>query len=273
MASKKTNSKTTKAKKNPPLKEVRKASSTTKTAPLQETAIVVSKAEVVDPNEGAAQMEELESYEKIVFNGVVAAYESGAALETIREKKLYRARGYSRFEDYVKKFFEISKVYAYRLINYNRIRALLGEDKSTRVTERLLRPLSSIEEEEDVKRLWNRAKTDSNEELPNSKVLAKVVADFHKAQKNEKAMEKAIKDDAKGFFSKTLCRRIRIDSVKNSTDFIVKAANSSAQRLQSLYADFSPHFKFDAEAKKQLIAQVEKWQQAELQDFRSKING
>lgn len=62
-----------------------------------------------------ADAERLESLEQVIEKHLHAFYEVGCALREIKEEKLYRVLGYSRFEDYCIDRWDIRKSHAQRL--------------------------------------------------------------------------------------------------------------------------------------------------------------
>ena len=247
-------------------------SETTKTV----SAEIVESTNTISSKQGELQGTEeenarLKAMETKFINGISTVCEMGLALTTIRDEKLYKARGYKTFGAYVKKIFEISRVYAYRLIGFNRVRGLLGEPKNVKIPELLVRPLASIEGDEDVKILWAKAK--GNDPIPSYEKLASVVTSFKKNQKAKKVKDKKATDSNETFDSPTLHKRINVSSVTDAVEYIIEAAEGRVSHLSALYNEFSPFFNFKTEAREKLIAAVKEWQKAELDDFSSKISG
>lgn len=216
----------------------------------------------------------LNKYEKIVVNGTIAAYAVGEALQKIREKKLYKNRFFARenrpfrtFEEYVKNIFTVSRMHAYRLIAYHYVSNLIGETANTQIPERLVRPLTSIKDEEAVKQLWKKAKAESSSKIPSSETLTAVVKEYKDAERIAKTEKKKAQCSEDDFFSELLQKKV---TTEDPIAFIIAEAEKAKkriERLQALYVDFQSHFAFSADDKKKLLEKVKEWQKADFFAF------
>jgi hypothetical protein len=80
---------------------------------------------------------ELEQCEKIIEKGII---EVGNELASIRDKRLYKARGYTSFETYCQERWNFSIAYSNRMIQASQVVALLQENPA---------PIGATEEEGD----------------------------------------------------------------------------------------------------------------------------
>lgn len=222
----------------------------------------------------------LKDLEDIVIKGIIGAYAMGDTLKKIRDKKLYKYRFYAEknrpfntFEEYIKTIFTISKMHAYRLIAYHYVRNLIGETANTKIPERLVRPLTSIKDGDTVKKLWKQAKKQSHGDLPTSDTLSVIVHEYKASERNAKTEKKKAKCTEDDFFSELLQKKISTDDPLAFMVAEAEKAKKKIERLQALYVDFQTHYEFSAEAQKQLIQTVEKWQKADLDEFTNAILG
>src|SRR5262249_22606925 len=95
----------------------------------------------------------LEQCEEVIERGIATFVVVGAALLAIRQRKLYRDAGYTRFEDYCRERWSLSGRHAERLMSASAIVERLKSRPSGRLlppTEAHARPLSGLCEEEQV---------------------------------------------------------------------------------------------------------------------------
>lgn len=163
------------------------------------------KADIVECEVGQLQgdkatQKKLVELETVFINGIATVCEMGRVLAEIRDGGYYRARGYKTFEAYVKRFFDISRTYAYRLINHNRVCNLIGRTDDVRLTESYLRQLATIHDDSAVAQIWEEAKGDS-EENPTASVIAEKVAAYK--QKLKKSKQKGKQFSAEKFLEQS----------------------------------------------------------------------
>lgn len=221
----------------------------------------------------------LQQLETIVIKGTVAAYAVGEALAKIRDKELYKNRQYkgrtfNTFEEYCKNFFTISRIHAYRLIAYHFVRGIIGESADQKIPERLVRPLATIKDEEDLKGLWRKAKQGTRNKLPDYKKLAEVVSAYKKERRETRIQEKIAQNNEGRFFSKILNAYVNTeDLTEDVAAYIIEKSNHDILRLQALCAEFKTHISLSDSNKKELLATVKEWQKAVWDKFSSMVNG
>jgi ParB family chromosome partitioning protein len=95
-----------------------------------------------------AEKTRLTQLEKIIQRGLNTFIDVGAALTEIRTQKLYRQE-YGTFEEYCQRKWNMGRAHANRLIEavgiYNRCKGIL-EPMGAKVNERILRPLTGLDE-------------------------------------------------------------------------------------------------------------------------------
>lgn len=69
----------------------------------------------------------LDELEKVIEHGFETFIETGKAIAEIHEDKLYLKRGYSTFDDYMKRRWGWSRSFGYRQINGARIGGYLSD--------------------------------------------------------------------------------------------------------------------------------------------------
>lgn len=88
-------------------------------------------AEELIPDEASFTAEEKADFKRLdsqVRKGFSAFIEAGKALVAIQERRLWRAGGYSTWEDYCREVAGLSKSYAHRIIQATKIAIELGEE-------------------------------------------------------------------------------------------------------------------------------------------------
>lgn len=208
-------------------------------------------------------------YEKQIEEGAIGYFAAGFALEEIQKQKLYRCRGCKSFAEYCKRRFDISRSYGYRLIAYNRVHKLLGED-SKKIPERLLRPLNGLAGE-DIEKVWTEAKRESHAEIPSFEKLKELADDYKAELKQKRQNEKKAKCKENEFFSVVLNRNVKLSEVQNPVGFIIEKSKENIEKLTQFYKDFSAHIEFSEDQRKALKNQVIEWQNKILKDFSTEI--
>ena len=114
------------------------------------------------------QLEELEEMERTIINGIQTFMSVGTCLAEISKRKLYKLRGFSSFGEYCEVQFNISRSHGYRQIAHAVTCQNIGENPAG-IPEKVIRPLTRIDDPETAKRLWLEAKAESTHEIPTSK--------------------------------------------------------------------------------------------------------
>ena len=115
-----------------------------------------------------ADMAELEQLEKTIFTGIETFLSVGVCLAEISKRKLYKLRGFSSFGEYCEVQFNISRSHGYRQIAHAVTCQNIGENPAC-IPEKVLRPLTKIDDPETAQRLWQKVKAESQHEIPTSK--------------------------------------------------------------------------------------------------------
>ena len=146
-----------------------------------------------------SKMQELETLEKTIQHGMEACASAFEALLQIRDKELYKLRGYESFADYCRSELHIGKSQAYRLIKHMVTCKALNVP-SDAVSEKVTRSLSGIKDKEEQRKVWEEAITENGGKYPASRVMEQKVKDHIRKQKAEQEQptpvpEKAAADD------------------------------------------------------------------------------
>ena len=128
----------------------------------------------------AVEVQSLEHYERIIAQGIKTFVEVGHALVIIRDERLYRG-SYGTFEDYLRQRWDLSRPYAYQLIDA----AVVVENVSAvadivPVNEAQARPLTGLAPEQQ-REVWQQAV----ETAPPSGITAKHVQETVKMVKTD----------------------------------------------------------------------------------------
>ena len=115
-----------------------------------------------------ADMAELEQLEKTIFTGIETFLSVGVCLAEISKRKLYKLRGFSSFGEYCESQFNISRSHGYRQIAHAVTCQNIGENPAY-IPEKVVRPLTKIDDPETAQRLWQEVKAESPHEIPTSK--------------------------------------------------------------------------------------------------------
>jgi len=126
---------------------------------------------------------EFKRLDKIVCKGVKAFMECGKALIEIREKNLWRAGGWTTWEDYCGQVTGLSKSYASRIINATRVASdLSGKlpigNSISPVSESQVRPLLKLAEPDLQAQAWISAVEKSAGNQPTANVVQEVVLEI-----------------------------------------------------------------------------------------------
>ena len=126
----------------------------------------------------AVEVQTLEHYERIIAQGIKTFVEVGHALVIIRDERLYR-ESYGTFEDYLRQRWDLSRPYAYQLIDAAQVvDAVSATADIVPVNEAQARPLTRLAPEQQAE-VWQEAvKT-----APAGKVTAKHVQETVKRAK------------------------------------------------------------------------------------------
>ena len=112
-----------------------------------------------------------------------AFYEAGLALQTLRDKRLWRAT-HNSFKEYCQDRFCYSRDYAYKLIDTVEIsktvygdvdNCLQSETIVLATAESQLRPLKQLKEPEQQRQAWARAVEKAGGKVPTAKIVREVV--------------------------------------------------------------------------------------------------
>ncbi len=123
-----------------------------------------------------AEQDELTQCETVIRQGLDTFVQVGQALETIRDKKLYRL-DYSTFEEYCQAKWDFSRVRASQLISSTQVYNNLltsGLQNNLPTSERPLRPLASLSPEQQVT-AYETAVEMADDKPPTSKQVDKAV--------------------------------------------------------------------------------------------------
>jgi N6-adenosine-specific RNA methylase IME4 len=126
--------------------------------------------------------QDLERLEIIIEKGLGTFVDVGVALMQIRDAKLYKAGGYSRFNDYTKERWGFTKQYAGNLMRGAQTQKLLEGKTETIVsvlptTETQVRPLTSLEPEQQVE-VWERAVENAGGRIPTEKEVRAAIIEL-----------------------------------------------------------------------------------------------
>ena len=113
-------------------------------------------------------MEELEQLERTIVSGLETFKAVDLSLAEIHNRRLYKLRGFSDFGEYCESQFNISRSHGYRQIAHAVICQNIGENPAY-IPEKVVRPLTKIDDPETAQRLWQEVKAESPHEIPTSK--------------------------------------------------------------------------------------------------------
>ncbi len=120
--------------------------------------------------------EQLEALEQIIDANIKAFYEVGRALKEIRDQKLYKLLGYSRFEDYCVERWDMHQGHARRLQAASMVVDNLKLDGNEFLpnSERQIRPMTVLTPEQQ-KQVWGRVLEDAPIVLEKPKISSRLV--------------------------------------------------------------------------------------------------
>ncbi|MBO7328351.1 MAG: hypothetical protein J6W00_06235 [Lentisphaeria bacterium] len=113
-------------------------------------------------------MEELEQLERTIVSGLETFKAVDLSLAEIHNRRLYKLRGFSDFGEYCESQFNISRSHGYRQIAHAVTCQNIGENPAY-IPEKVVRPLTKIDDPETAQRLWQEVKVESPHEIPTSK--------------------------------------------------------------------------------------------------------
>ena len=113
-------------------------------------------------------MEELEQLERTIVSGLETFKAVDLSLAEIHNRRLYKLRGFSDFGEYCESQFNISRSHGYRQIAHAVTCQNIGENPAY-IPEKVVRPLTKIDDPETAQRLWQEVKAESPHEIPTSK--------------------------------------------------------------------------------------------------------
>ena len=153
-------------------KKSNRSSAAKKTKTTKKTGRQIQKKEIPPDPEKLA---ELKKYEKVIREGIIKYYETGALLQKIRDEKLFELRGCDTFSEYCKKTFNFGRAYGYRLIAYCRVWNLIKANDDDKIPERVVRSLSMLKTDEEIRQCWEEAKEKAGDALPRYKEIDELV--------------------------------------------------------------------------------------------------
>ena len=238
-----------------------------------------------------ADMAELEQLEKTIFTGIETFLSVGVCLAEISKRKLYKLRGFSSFGEYCESQFNISRSHGYRQIAHAVTCQNIGENPAY-IPEKVVRPLTKIDDPETAQRLWQEVKAESPHEIPTSKevehkifcyenniasqqqnepsepapqlpeqqnLFAKLYANTSVPQKAEPSPEVYCQELDKTFCLQNIAKELIAEiAMLQLEDDTASPSNEMLNRLNKLlFASFELKDKLDAEQRKQLKREYE----------------
>lgn len=98
----------------------------------------------------------LQYLEKVIDKNLQAFYDVGHALKEIKDKELYKAQGYTSFDEYCIERWDIKRAHAYRLIDSSDVFANLSPiGDIIPATESQARPLAKLQPEQQ-RQVWEK---------------------------------------------------------------------------------------------------------------------
>jgi protein gp37 len=138
-------------------------------------------------NPKSDELVEFEELTNVVWKAVGMFTEVGMALTKIHTKKLWRTASCNSWEEYLEAWVHMSKSHAHRLMNASRMVAIIMESPLTNksakdydnyyvpVSEAQVRPLTQLEDPEQVAPAWLAAIERANRFCPTAKVVQEIV--------------------------------------------------------------------------------------------------
>ena len=129
---------------------------------------------------------ELSELEEIIHTNLLAFQKVGMALKQIRDKNLYRPH-HRNFDAYCRDRWNMGRNFAHKLIAASRVMENLGTIVHTvPLNEAQARPLSTIKEPEDQKKVWNQIVDSKPKDGITSRFISKAVREFKGEHPNKK---------------------------------------------------------------------------------------
>lgn len=93
-----------------------------------------------------------------IERGLATFIEVGSALLEIRDRRLYRERGFDRFEDYCRERWGFNRAHAYRLIESAHVAVALSPIGDTPANEAQARELARLREPDLIRDVWQEVR-------------------------------------------------------------------------------------------------------------------
>jgi hypothetical protein len=141
---------------------------------------------------------EFVALEAVVAKGMQSAFDVGAALRKIRDDRYYREM-YPTFEEYLAQVWDISKSFAYELIDAaNSFDAVKATGVALPQNEFQVRPLAQLPSDKAKQKAWKMAVqvADDKKEKVTHKLVKGVVDDLLAASKKKAASPPKVNADA-----------------------------------------------------------------------------
>ena len=131
----------------------------------------------------------------LINKGLRRNYSIGKALCQIKEL----LKGTSlKFSDYCQQNFFLASSQVNRLMEYARVRDIIGEnEEKVLIPERVLRPMSQVPDQE-MQTLWNKAKEQSKGKIPTSELVAELVKPYQQGKVQSQSFEMKFHSKALG---------------------------------------------------------------------------
>lgn len=234
-------------------------------------------------------MEELEQMEKTIATGIETFVSVGICLAEISKRKLYKLRGFSSFGEYCEVQFNISRSHGYRQIAHAVTCQNIGENPAC-IPEKVIRPLTKIDDPETAQKIWQEAKAESRYDIPTSKevehkifcyehnipsqlqddpteseclerptLFTQLFANESVSKEDEPVVEVYCKELDKTFSQKNIVDELIAEvATLQLEDDTASPSNEMLNRLNKLlFASFELKDKLDAEQRKQLKREYE----------------
>ena len=121
--------------------------------------------------ETALQVATLHELEERIKAGIQTFIDVGNCLLEIRDRRLYKEKGYTRFEDYCREEWGWSRDYGYKLIRSAETVRVLGVDQGIQ-TERQARELAPLvkKDEEEAVKVWQELREEYGDNITAEKI-------------------------------------------------------------------------------------------------------
>ncbi len=123
--------------------------------------------------QGDVDQRPLEELEGVIRRGLKTFMEVGKALASIRDRRLYKDRGYATFEDYCREEHGLGRSYVNKQIRAAKAVGEMGTTVPKPQSERLARPLTRVQDAEGRAEAWKQAVDEA--EAAGEPVTAKLV--------------------------------------------------------------------------------------------------